>query len=58
MTSEHLVKKEYPKIMTDKPERSPYLVKNGRLSDVIAALQAMGSYEWARFTGQNRCPPS
>ena len=46
MTSEHLVKKEYPKIMTDKPERSPYLV-NGRLSDVIAALQALGSYEWA-----------
>ena len=28
-------------------KRSPYLATDGRLSDVIAALQALGSYDWA-----------
>ena len=33
--------------MKQESSRSPYLATDGRLSDVIAALQALGSYDWA-----------
>lgn len=33
--------------MKQESNRSPYLATDGRLSDVIAALQALGSYDWA-----------
>jgi hypothetical protein len=32
------------------PSESPYLPNSGRLADVIAAIQAMGTYKFYKLT--------